>query len=499
MSRCALGFRWTTLGLMLVAVWVLPTASAAPPDHASWQLTFEDEFNGEAIDGDVWSSQASIRGGGRLEGRWPENNVIEDGILHQITRHETPPRGGKDWSTAHIWTTSFRQQYGYFECRMRYGRYLNNAFWLFRPPSRANPAPNFEIDINEGHTPREVAMCLHFFVEYARETGSGPDRVMYSRGKRWHAPVDLDRDYHLYAVEWDAEEIVWYTDGKPVRRLQNPNCHAPVDIRLSTVIQQRALERDAGDLNTMDGVRMSVDWVRVYRKVRDLREPTGLPELEACPVPRPELRSSQVSLTGQRAAVHEQGFENCTGGALPIGWEIGDGRPKTIAAPQAMGAGQGRVLALQPGDYAFLLFEQPVTDRLDVRFDYSSPKGKEGLLFVTVGQFDKTNPELRKSSYYTGDIGPYIHWRNHFIHYYTEVAKWQPFARGTAGERASTRFTLDIGKRVFDYYSGNDGGVFRSGGLFRGTQKAAHGIGFRHRGKSGVVYVDNVRIERIGE
>lgn len=480
-------------------VGVLSTTRAAPPDHAEWEMTFKDEFNGPAVDWTVWTSQSGIRGRDRLEGRWPENNVIENGILHQVTRREDPPRGGKEWSTAHIWTTPFKQQYGYFECRMRYGHHLNNAFWLFRPPSRNNPPPNFEIDINEGHTPREVAMNLHFFVEYPRETGPGTDRAMFSRGKRWNAPVDLDDDFHLYGVEWDKDEIVWYFNGQPVRRLQNPNCHTPVDIRLSTVIQPRALEKDGLDTSVMDGVRMSVDWVRVYRKVRDLRGPTGLPELELCAPPQPELRSSHVSLTGSRMALHEQSFEGCKSGTLPAGWEIGDGQPRVVKAPSEMGTGQGSVLVLQPGDYAFLLFDEPVAGRLDVRFDYSTPKGKEGLLFVTLGRFDKDDPELRKTSYYTGDIGPYIHWRRHFIHYYTETAQWQPFARSAAGQRARARFTLDIAKRVFDYYSGLDSQTFRSGGPFRGSQKAAHGIGFRHRGKSGTVYVYNVRVERIDE
>ena len=61
------------------------------------------------------------------------------------------------------------------------------------------------------------------------------------------------------------------------------------------------------------------------------------------------------------------------------------------------------------------------------------------------------------------------------------------------------RFTFDVTKRVFDYYSGSDGQTFRSGGPFRGTQKAVHGIGFRHRGTSGTVYVDRVRIGRVEE
>ncbi|GAH01793.1 unnamed protein product, partial [marine sediment metagenome] len=239
---------------------------ADPPKHAEWEMTFHDEFDGEGVNWDLWESQASIRGGDRLEGRWPENNVVKDGILYQVTKKEDPPRSGKEWSTAHLWTREFTQQYGYFEARMRYGRYLNNAFWLYRPRGRFPERPHFEIDINEGHTPREVAMTLHYYV-YPEWL----DRAeLHSTSKRWDAPVDLDDDFHLYAVEWNEELVIWYFDGEPVRVLQNPKCHAPADIRLSTVIMQHHLERDEVSLDTMDGVSMAVEWVRVYRKTRDL-------------------------------------------------------------------------------------------------------------------------------------------------------------------------------------------------------------------------------------
>ena len=160
-------------------------ALAEPPDHAEWEMTFEEQFEGEALDTQVWESQNSPSGAARLDGRWPDNNVVEDGVLHQVTRREDPPRGGKDWSSAHIWTREFSQQYGYFEARVRYGRGLNNAFWLWRPSSLFD-RPHFEIDINEGHTPSQIAMTYHQYVYH--EDGW---RELVSRGGTWDAPVDL--------------------------------------------------------------------------------------------------------------------------------------------------------------------------------------------------------------------------------------------------------------------------------------------------------------------
>ena len=470
-------------------------AFASPPPHAQWELTFCDEFDGDSVNWDVWQSQNSIRGGDRLEGRWPENNVLKDGILHQVTKKEDPPRGGKQWSTAHIWTKEFTQKYGYFEARMRYGRYLNNAFWLWRPGGR-NERPHFEIDINEGHTPREVAMCFHYYVYHESEKKG----ELYSTGKRWDAPLDLDKDFHLYGCEWNEKLIIWYFDGQPIRVLENPNAHAPADVRLSTIIMPHHLQRDGVDIETMDGVSMDVDWVRVYRKTKDLHAP-DLPPAERHEIPKLVKREPQVAPAQNRTVLLEQDFESAEVGALPAGWEVGDLQPG-VALEDAKGgkpilAPGNKVLELQAGEYAFRMFDTPVTDRLEVEFDCYIPSRDPGLLFVTLGSFDKDDPERRKTSYYTGDIGPYIHWYHRgFLSYYTETDKWTHFARRKHGVWERVRFVLDIAKGVFDYYGGEHTTEFLGGGLFRHAQKAARGIGLRHRGKGKPVYVDNIIVRK---
>lgn len=464
---------------------------AAPPDHAEWDLTFEDQFAGDTVDWTVWESQAGPRGSDHLEGRWPQNNLVEDGVLNQMTREEQPPRGGKDWSTAHIWTRTFRQTYGYFEARIRYGRYLNNAFWLWRPAG-SNPKPHFEIDVNEGHTPREMAMTLHFYHYYPDD----PVGDLCSTGRRWDAPVDLDQDFHLYGLEWNQEELVWTFDGQPVRRLRNAVCHAPVGIRLSTVIMARALAKDGVDLQTMNGVGMTVDWVRAYRRTRLLYQPER-PDLEVYEPPTVVASSPRVAKTGSRTLLHSQTFEDTPAASLPVRWEVGDKTPRVALSPRGAAAAQDRLgrraLELTPGAYAFRLLERPVSGRMEVEFDYCSPLKGDGLLFVTLGSFDRSHAEARRSSYYTGDIGPYVHWSRRFVRYYTETEKWTPIAR-RQDDWGHVRIVLDIAGAGFDVYGGQDGKAFLGSGPFRHSQKTAQGIGFRHRGNSGTVYVDNVSV-----
>lgn len=483
--------RQFAFALILTAL-TIQLASAEPPAHARWRLSFADEFDQPQINWDVWASEEGPRGPDRLEGRWPENNVLQDGLLRQTIKREDPARGGKDWSSAHLWTKAFTQQYGYFECRMRYGKYLNNAFWLYRP-SGLFPRPHFEIDINEGHTPREVATCFHWYTYYEEEQQGD----LNSAGKNWQADVDLDQDFHVYAVEWNERLIIWYFDGKPIRVLQNAVAHAPADVRLSTVMMPQQLEKDGVALETMAGVSMDVDWVRVYEKVEDLAQPEFAP-VEPLMMPVLSRVERQIPPAQRGEVALQEDFQQAEEGKLPAGWEIGDGQPTVMADPIMPARAEGnRLLRLGPLDYAYRMFPRPLQGLLEIELDVFMPQKDLGLLLVTVGQFDAADPEARKTSYHTGDIGPYIHWQSNWLDYYTETNKWTHMARYPTAQWQHARFVLDVPRGVFDYYAGEGEGAYVSGGVFRHNQQAALGLALRNRGEGQPVYVDNVVVREL--
>lgn len=480
------------LALVLVATALL----AGPPKHAEWELTFHDDFDGDRVDWDTWESQAGARGPQKLESRWPENNVVRAGILDQVTRREPELRAGKAWTTAHIWTRHFQQQYGYFEARMRYGRYLNNAFWLFRPLSKRFPdPPHFEIDINEGHTPSTVNMTFHYtFADEA--TGQ---RDVWSTGKSWTASVDLAADFHLYGVEWTPEAIVWYFDGQPVRALANRFAHAPADVRLSTVIMPHQLDRDGTALDTMDSVSMAVDWVRVYRKTEDRRAPAW-PALEPCNPPELVKRERQVQPGARTTVVLREDFQAAANDQLPSGWRVGNGHPSVVPEEPLPGqtpAPGNKVLRLEPGDYAFRLLEKPLSGRLEVELDYYGPARKDGLLLVTLGKFDPDDARALANSYYTADVGAYVQWRHRFLYFYTRQDKWTPFAPWASGRWNRFRFLIDVSQGVVDAYGAREAADFLGGALFRNRQKEARGIALRHHGTSETLYVDNLVVRAV--
>lgn len=221
---------------------------AGPPRPEEWELTFQDEFDGDRLDPEIWKSAQGESWGRLLSARYPENAVVQNGLLRLVTRKEE--RGGKAWTTAMISTRAFRQKYGYWESRYRYAAAtgLNQAFWMHAPAAKDQPE-GFEIDVNEGHFPTGVNATLH-------QSG------LPSQSQRFVADYDLSADFHLYAVEWNEKEVIYYFDGQEIHRVPNTKAHREAPILYSTAVLTWA-----GPItDALHGKSMDVDWVRVYRR-----------------------------------------------------------------------------------------------------------------------------------------------------------------------------------------------------------------------------------------
>jgi beta-glucanase (GH16 family) len=225
-------------------------ASAEPPPGADWQLVFSDEFNGKTADLDRnWNFQNGPNSH-ILCSRWRENAVVTNGLCRLENRKQK--RGGQDWTSASL-STKRQFKHGYFECRYRYGAApgLNNSFWIMTKGGTTNTPGRFEIDINEGHFTNTVNMNIHNW------TGKH-----WAKSKTWHARGhDLSQEFHVYALEWNEQELIWFFDGQEIRREQNTLCHREAPVLLSSAIMKWA-----GDVtDKIDGTAMEVDFVRIYQ------------------------------------------------------------------------------------------------------------------------------------------------------------------------------------------------------------------------------------------
>ena len=230
---------------------------SGPSSDEEWVLTFNDEFEYDEVNWDVWQS-ASASPDHILSSRWPENVEIRDGAMHLLTKNES--KGGKEWTTGDVWVNAnvFRQAYGYWEARYKYTESggINNAFWMITIGKGFNFASDsdhrFEIDINEGHYPNKVNATYH-----SANDGSLSEKV--------EVAYDLSADYHTYALKWDRDFLYYYFDGELISKKPNLNAIDVVFPIFSTAVLNWA-----GTLGPKaDGSSMAIEYVRVYQRKED--------------------------------------------------------------------------------------------------------------------------------------------------------------------------------------------------------------------------------------
>jgi beta-glucanase (GH16 family) len=198
-----------------------PTSPTTPQTASgSWELTWNDEFDGPdgfAPDLSKWTIVTGGNGWGNQESEYytarPQNVQIQNGNLVITAAQEeyTGPDGvARSFTSARLNTSGkFDQAYGRFEARIKIpsGQGIWPAFWLLGADiDKAKWPACGEIDIMEniGREPSVIHGTIH-----------GPG---YSGAKGIGAPFSIPSgrfadDYHVYAVEWEPNEIRFYMDG----------------------------------------------------------------------------------------------------------------------------------------------------------------------------------------------------------------------------------------------------------------------------------------------
>ena len=95
-------------------------------------------------------------------------------------------------------------------------------------------------------------------------------KIEYYNGREWKVISTLDvteecnfaKDYHIHGLEWTEDELIFYLDGKEIRREKNIFCKSPAPIWLSLAIIPWA----GAITDAIDGTAMEVDYVRVYKR-----------------------------------------------------------------------------------------------------------------------------------------------------------------------------------------------------------------------------------------
>ncbi len=236
-------------------------------------LVWADEFNGSGLpDTTRWNYQVGGKGWGNNEQQFyrkgeARNARVEDG--HLIIEAHREAYDGSAYTSARMTTKGMASwTYGYIEARAKLpsGRGTWPAIWMLGDNiSEAGWPACGEIDIMEhvGYEPDSIYGTVHTEA-FNHVKGT-------QVGKATYLPT-AESDWHTYAVDWDAERIVFLVDGKPYHRFDKRAgatvAEWPFDAPQYLLLNQ-AVGGNWGGKKGVDATvypqRMAVDWVRVWR------------------------------------------------------------------------------------------------------------------------------------------------------------------------------------------------------------------------------------------
>lgn len=249
--------------------------------QAPYQLFFEDQFDGAALDTDVWEymigngQQYGLAGWGNNELQYytslPSNVFVADGNLNIVARRQNFE--GYQYTSARIRTINKLDfKYGLVEARMKIPSTTGiwPAFWMLPTNSPYGGwAAGGEIDIMESvNIADRIYGTIHFGGQWPNNTSAGGQ---YAPG------TNFSQSFHTYAVEWEPDAIRWYVDGNLYRSLTRSNWfsdnapgndRAPFDSAFHLLLNIAVGGNFPGNPSgsSVFPQQMQVDWVRVYRR-----------------------------------------------------------------------------------------------------------------------------------------------------------------------------------------------------------------------------------------
>jgi len=235
-------------------------------------LVLADEFDGNSLDLTSWTYQI---GGGcdinlcgwgdnELQGYQQANGIVANGELSITARNER--RGNSNYTSTRIRSLGKVDfTYGRIESRILLpsGGGLWPAFWMLSSDEPYGFWPQSgEIDIMEwvGNQKAKVHGTLHYGQPSPNNSQTGATVTSLDG--------DYGNEYHVYAVEWEADEIRWYIDdflySRKTRNDLSPE-RWPFDHDFHLLLNMAVGGNFGGQVASgIFPATMKVDYVRVY-------------------------------------------------------------------------------------------------------------------------------------------------------------------------------------------------------------------------------------------
>lgn len=257
-----------------------------PPVEGDWTRTFDDEFDGSAIDLTKWN----VKGENYYDkiSHWSAQNVIVGGGVARLRmekkrgpQNDDPKRNQTDYAVGFLDTfDKFAQRYGYFEARMKLPTSpgLWPAFWMmpdrgrdFEPKNwrTATEHGGMEFDIMEHLTrwgPLRYNIAMHWDGYGKDHKSIGSEDVL----------VQPDADgYVTCGLLWTPGSLVYYCNGREVLRWANERV-SNVPGYLMFTMPTGGWDNDAVDDKALPA-DLVIDYVRVWQRGDLARLPAAVP------------------------------------------------------------------------------------------------------------------------------------------------------------------------------------------------------------------------------
>lgn len=243
------------------------------PNGTAWKCTLGEDFNGTALNSNLWRVMTSDKFG---YGDRPDcfvnnrNNIyVANGVLTLTSRKERATfncvRDGRNvrtqYSAGMVSTYSkFTQSYGRFEFRAKLPyttqKGLQTSMWLWpQGASGASWPASGEIDVAEWYSnwPDRVIPYLHqgnIFISKSQITNN-------------NCLVNRVQDWHTYLLEWTPDYLKISYDGRQC--LYKKGGGAPFNKRyMISLFQGFGLDRNAPVAGTPSLAKAQFAWVRVW-------------------------------------------------------------------------------------------------------------------------------------------------------------------------------------------------------------------------------------------
>lgn len=238
-----------------------------------WKMIWSDEFEKDEIDLDKWDYELGfVRNNEPQEyTREPKNSYIENGCLIIKTIKD-----GDKFTSASLMTKGrFDVKYGRIEMRAKLpgGPAIWPAFWTLGAHFPETPWPACgEIDIMEmwGGEGDHAGEGKVFGNAHWTEDGTAAGyKNLGDNYTELPSKAKLSEDFHIYAVEWDADEIKWYFDDNNYLTMQisTEGAKACFNVPHYILVNTAISPEIGGDYHVNSyPQKYFIDYVRVYQQ-----------------------------------------------------------------------------------------------------------------------------------------------------------------------------------------------------------------------------------------